>query len=92
MPPSLGKTNPLAFEKDQRRSTIGNSPLLQVQAAVNASFLSKLLKEEFKIGTPPISNFIIPIGATVNMDGTAPLSKTITTLLSAQAYGLEMST
>ena len=37
-----------------------------------------------------ISNFIIPIGATVNMDGTA-LYQTITTLFIAQAYGLEMS-
>ena len=48
----------------------------------------KTAEEELEVD-PAISNFIIPIGATVNMDGTA-LYQTITTLFIAQAYGLEM--
>ena len=49
----------------------------------------KTAEEKLKVDKT-ISNFIIPIGATVNMDGTA-LYQTITTLFIAQAYGLEMS-
>jgi Na+/H+-dicarboxylate symporter len=36
------------------------------------------------------SDFIIPIGATINMDGTA-MSQCATTLFMAQAYGMELS-
>ena len=49
----------------------------------------KTAEDKLKI-TPSVSNFIIPIGATVNMDGTA-IYQCITTLFIAQAYGLEMS-
>jgi len=37
-----------------------------------------------------IANFIIPVGATINMDGTA-LFQCISTIFIAQAYGMEMS-
>ncbi len=37
-----------------------------------------------------ISDFVIPIGATINMDGTA-LGQCVTTLFMAQAYGIELS-
>ena len=37
-----------------------------------------------------ISDFIIPIGATINMDGTA-LFQCATTVFMAQAYGIELS-
>lgn len=37
-----------------------------------------------------ISDFIIPVGATINMDGTA-LFQCVTTLFMAQAYGIELS-
>lgn len=37
-----------------------------------------------------ISDFVIPIGATINMDGTA-LFQCVTTLFMAQAYGIELS-
>jgi len=44
-----------------------------------------------KLGvSPQISNFIIPIGATINMDGTA-LFQCISTIFIAQAYGIEIS-
>jgi Na+/H+-dicarboxylate symporter len=39
--------------------------------------------------SPAISNFIVPIGATVNMDGTA-LYQCITTIFLAQVYGVEL--
>tara|TARA_R110002072_G_C7973360_1_gene535052 strand:- start:9221 stop:10552 length:1332 start_codon:yes stop_codon:yes gene_type:complete len=37
-----------------------------------------------------ISDFVIPIGATINMDGTA-LFQCVTTLFMAQAYGIELT-
>ncbi len=37
-----------------------------------------------------ISDFVIPLGATINMDGTA-LFQCVTTLFMAQAYGIELS-
>ena len=37
-----------------------------------------------------ISNFVIPIGATINMDGTA-LFQCATTIFMAQAYGIDLS-
>ncbi|WP_273567121.1 dicarboxylate/amino acid:cation symporter [Maribacter halichondriae] len=37
-----------------------------------------------------ISDFVIPVGATINMDGTA-LFQCVTTLFMAQAYGIELS-
>lgn len=43
-----------------------------------------------KLGvSPKISDFVIPIGASINMDGTA-LFQCITALFMAQAYGIEL--
>ena len=83
----LGKTNPLRFLKKIR-----DVQLLAFSTTSSAAVMPLSLKtaeEELKVDKT-ISNFIIPIGATVNMDGTA-LYQTITTLFIAQAYGLEMS-
>ncbi|MGY8913537.1 MAG: dicarboxylate/amino acid:cation symporter [Flavobacteriales bacterium] len=83
----LGKTNPLHFLKKIR-----DVQLLAFSTTSSAAVMPLSLKtaeEELKVDKS-ISNFIIPIGATVNMDGTA-LYQTITTLFIAQAYGLEMS-
>ena len=52
--------------------------------------LSMKTAEEKLNVDPKVSNFLIPIGATINMDGTA-LYQCISTLFIAQAYGLEMS-
>src|SRR5690554_4552419 len=49
----------------------------------------KTAEEDLNID-PSVSNFLIPIGATINMDGTA-LYQTISALFIAQAYGLELS-
>ncbi|MEQ8624418.1 MAG: dicarboxylate/amino acid:cation symporter [Vicingaceae bacterium] len=83
----LGKTNPFRFLKK-----IKDVQLLAFSTTSSAAVMPLSLKtaeEDLELDTS-ISNFIIPIGATVNMDGTA-LYQTITTLFIAQAYGLEMS-
>jgi Na+/H+-dicarboxylate symporter len=83
----LGKSSPFSFLRKIR-----DVQLLAFSTTSSAAVMPLSLKtaeEDLKID-PSISNFIIPIGATVNMDGTA-LYQTITTLFIAQAYGLEMS-
>ena len=83
----LGKTNPFRFLKK-----IKDVQLLAFSTTSSAAVMPLSLKtaeKDLKLDRS-ISNFIIPIGATVNMDGTA-LYQTITTLFIAQAYGLEMS-
>ena len=82
----LAKRNPLKFLKKIR-----DAQLLAFSTTSSAAVMPLSLQtadEELKVDNS-ISNFIIPIGATVNMDGTA-LYQTITTLFIAQAYGLEM--
>jgi len=82
----LGQSNPFKFLKK-----ITDVQLLAFSTTSSAAVMPLSLKtaeEELKVNGS-ISNFIIPIGATVNMDGTA-LYQTITTLFIAQAYGLEM--
>ena len=83
----LGKSNPFHFLKKIR-----DVQLLAFSTTSSAAVMPLSLQtaeEELNVDKT-ISNFIIPIGATVNMDGTA-LYQTITTLFIAQAYGLEMS-
>jgi len=83
----LGKTNPFQFLK-----TIRDVQLLAFSTTSSAAVMPLSLKtaeEELKVDKA-ISNFIIPVGVTINMDGTA-LYQTVTTLFIAQAYGLEMS-
>jgi len=83
----VGKTNPLSFLKKIR-----DVQLLAFSTTSSAAVMPMSLKtaeDKLKI-SPSVSNFIIPIGATVNMDGTA-IYQCITTLFIAQAYGLEMS-
>ncbi len=83
----LGQSNPFPFLRKIR-----DVQLLAFSTTSSAAVMPLSLKtaeEELKVDKS-ISNFIIPIGATVNMDGTA-LYQTITTLFIAQAYGLEMS-
>ncbi|SHM89439.1 Na+/H+-dicarboxylate symporter [Cyclobacterium lianum] len=82
-----GRRNPLKF-----LGKIRDAQLLAFSTTSSAAVMPLSLQtaeEKLKVD-PAISNFIIPIGATVNMDGTA-LYQTITTLFIAQAYGLEMS-
>lgn len=83
----IGKTKPLIFLKKIR-----DVQLLAFSTTSSAAVMPLSLKTaEEELGVDHnISNFIIPIGVTINMDGTA-LYQAITTLFIAQAYGLEMS-
>src|SRR5690554_3544240 len=82
----IGNINPITFLKK-----IKDVQLLAFSTTSSAAVMPLSLQtaEEKLNIDKAISNFIIPIGATVNMDGTA-LYQTITTLFIAQAYGLEM--
>ncbi|MBL4592867.1 MAG: dicarboxylate/amino acid:cation symporter [Flavobacteriales bacterium] len=82
----IGKINPFHFLQQ-----IKDVQLLAFSTTSSAAVMPLSLKtaeDKLKI-KPSVSNFIIPIGATVNMDGTA-VYQCITTLFIAQAYGLEM--
>lgn len=82
----LSRSNPWQFLKQIR-----DVQLLAFSTTSSAAVMPLSLKTaEEELGIErSVSDFIIPIGATINMDGTA-LYQTITTLFIAQAYGLEM--
>ena len=83
----IGKINPFLFLKK-----IKDVQLLAFSTTSSAAVMPLSLKTaKEKLGiNPSISNFLIPIGATVNMDGTA-VYQAISTLFIAQIYGIEMS-
>lgn len=66
--------------------------LLAFSTASSAAVMPLSMKTaDEKLGVSSnISDFVIPIGATINMDGTA-LFQCVTTLFMAQAYGIELS-
>jgi len=83
----LAKKNPFEFLKNIR-----DAQLLAFSTTSSAAVMPLSLKTaEEKLNVhSAVSNFIIPIGATINMDGTA-LYQAVTTIFIAQVYGLEMS-
>ncbi|WP_417867896.1 dicarboxylate/amino acid:cation symporter [Xanthomarina gelatinilytica] len=83
----VGKKNPFKYLK-----AIKEPQLLAFSTASSAAVMPvsmKTAEENLKIPSN-ISDFVIPIGATINMDGTA-LFQCVTTLFMAQAYGIELS-
>lgn len=66
--------------------------LLAFSTASSAAVMPLSMKTaDEKLGVSSnVSDFIIPVGATINMDGTA-LFQCVTTVFMAQAYGVEMS-
>lgn len=72
-------------------SSIRDVQLLAFSTTSSAAVMPLSLKtaEEKLNVRPAISNFIIPVGATVNMDGTA-IYQCVSTLFIAQAYGIEL--
>jgi len=83
----ITKKNPLHFLK-----AIKEPQLLAFSTASSAAVMPlsmKTAKEKLNISSN-ISDFIIPIGATINMDGTA-LFQCATTVFMAQSYGIELS-
>ncbi len=84
----LANTNPLAFLKDIR-----DVQLLAFSTTSSAAVMPLSLKtadEKLKV-RPAISEFLIPIGTTINMDGTA-LYQCISTVFLAQVFGVELTT
>ena len=82
----LGKMNPFKF-----MGAAKDVQLLGFSTTSSAAVMPLSIKvAQEKLGVSKgISNFIIPIGATVNMDGTA-LFQVISTIFIIQAYGIEM--
>lgn len=83
----VNKENPIKFLK-----AIREPQLLAFSTASSAAVMPLTMKTaDEKLGVSSnISDFVIPIGATINMDGTA-LFQCATTVFMAQAYGVELS-
>lgn len=73
-------------------SLIREPQLLAFSTASSAAVMPVSMKTaDEKLGVSSnISDFVIPVGATINMDGTA-LFQCVTTLFMAQAYGINLS-
>ncbi len=74
-------------------SSIKEVQLLAFSTASSAAVMPLTMKTaDEKLGVSSnISDFVVPIGATINMDGTA-LFQCISAIFIAQSYGLELST
>ncbi|MEH6747188.1 MAG: dicarboxylate/amino acid:cation symporter [Maribacter arcticus] len=81
------KKNPFKFLQ-----AIREPQLLAFSTASSATVMPISMKTaDEKLGVSSnISDFVIPVGATINMDGTA-LFQCVTTIFMAQAYGIELS-
>ncbi len=82
----FAKKSPLSFLK-----AIKEPQLLAFSTASSAAVMPMTMKTaDEKLGVSSnISDFVIPVGATINMDGTA-LFQCVTTIFMAQAYGIEV--
>lgn len=83
----IGRRNPITFLKEIR-----DVQLLAFSTTSSAAVMPLSIKTaQNKLGiSKSISNFLIPVGATINMDGTA-LYQCISTVFIAQVYDLELS-
>ncbi|WP_103865928.1 dicarboxylate/amino acid:cation symporter [Aquimarina sp. I32.4] len=84
---TITKKSPFKFLR-----VIKEPQLLAFSTASSAAVMPLSMKTaDEKLGiSSNISDFVIPVGATINMDGTA-LFQCVTTLFMAQAYGIELS-
>lgn len=84
---TLARKNPVEFLK-----AIKEPQLLAFSTASSAAVMPLSMKTaDEKLGVSSnISDFVIPVGATINMDGTA-LFQCATTVFMAQAYGIDLS-
>lgn len=83
----IAKKNPFTFLR-----AIREPQLLAFSTASSAAVMPISMKTaDENLGVSSnISDFVIPVGATINMDGTA-LFQCVTTIFMAQAYGIELS-
>jgi Na+/H+-dicarboxylate symporter len=82
----FAKKNPLKFLKDTREAQLLAFSTSSSAAAIPLSL--KAAEEKLKVN-PSISNFLIPVGATINMDGTA-LYQVVATVFLAQVFGINL--
>ena len=83
----LGRRNPVQFLRD-----VLDAQLLAFSTSSSAATMPlslKIAETRLKV-RPAISRFIIPLGATVNMDGTA-LYQTVAALFMAQLFQVDLS-
>ena len=80
----IGRLNPFVFFKKNREGMITGFTLMSSSAAMPTNM--KTCTEKLGI-SPKVSNFSIPLGSTVNMDGTC-IMLTIFSLFLARAYGI----
>ncbi|MFO7791338.1 MAG: dicarboxylate/amino acid:cation symporter [Bacteroidales bacterium] len=83
----IGKSNPLKHFKSMQ------TPLLTAFSTSSSGATLPLTMDavENKAGVPKkISSFTLPLGATINMDGTA-LYECVAAIFIAQAYGIDLS-
>lgn len=83
----VGKRNPLTFLKD-----IFPVQLLAFSTSSSAVVMPlsiKTAEEKLKVKTS-VAQFVVPLGSTINMDGTA-IYQIIATMFLAQAYGIDLS-
>lgn len=83
----LGKLSPLTFFKG-----IAPASLVAFSTQSSAGALPVTIKcSEDELGvSKKISSFVLPLGATINMDGTS-LYLSVAAVFAAQAYGIELS-
>ena len=84
----IGRRSPLSFLSSAREVM-----LLAFSTSSSAAVLPISIKTaEDKLGiSPSVAQFIIPLGATINMDGTA-LYQGIAAIFLAQVFGIDLST
>lgn len=82
----IGKRNPFTFLKHIREAQLLAFSTTSSAAVMPISM--KTAEEDLEVD-PSVSNFLIPIGATINMDGTA-IYQCISSLFIAQAYGIDL--
>ncbi|WP_281646916.1 dicarboxylate/amino acid:cation symporter [Parendozoicomonas sp. Alg238-R29] len=84
---SLGKLSPVRFFK-----VVFDAQIIAFTTSSSAGTLPVSLRCSQRLGAPmSTSSFILPLGATINMDGTA-LYQGVTALFVAQAYGVDLET
>lgn len=83
----IGRRNPIEF-----MSKIADAQILAFSTSSSAATMPLTLKiaRERLETSPAISQFIVPLGATVNMDGTA-LYQVVAALFVSQAFGVHLS-
>ena len=84
---TLGGMSPVSFWKKARASVITAFST----SSSNATLPTNISVAERQLGVPPaIAGFVLPLGATMNMNGTA-LYEGVTVLFLAQVFGIELA-